>query len=725
MKRQNSLKKRNSLLLLLVLFFPTTIAFSQSFFKNDKLVNASTLHLSNHNSTIDLTHLPAINQISWSDIPIEMLIITPNDSQYIDAIEPLKKWRESIGVKTLILSNFSEYDGIDTAEKIRNMIKEYYERENIQWVLLAGDAEESLIPIRYVYNRDTVDYEGAEHASWNEYYKPTDFYYSSLSGTWDQDGDGNYGESEKYNDNGIDEITWVPDVYVGRLPASNPTELALMVNKTLKYERDPYIGDWMNRMLLAAGVSDYYDNDTNPITPNEDEARLTEYIWQNYAISEINFTHLTKTTSNFTPSIPPSPNSLGDLNITSFRDEFNSGYSTVIIAGHADPSQINDASSLPDPGNYYNNDDASSSSNLNMPSLFYADACTTSSYDMGDDSIGEILIKRINSGAIGFVGGLRVTWYWENDDDLEMLNRGNAKLFWQQFFEEKKFRQGQALFDSKVAYLESPYFTDYDHPNKSSIRYEYQRKNLLSYCLLGDPIVDIYTKEPIFAQNPFDDNYFSGQMINATIKNIQSKPIPYARAHFKSANGSYHTEYADKNGQLIVRLPDRPYENYSVVITGHNLIPSNFSIITIPDTIQPEITNVYSSPLEPTVSDNLQFNVSLKENESGLESLFLLVSTNDMKTYDIHQYLNEWDQNQNQFSFTLNKLLPGDYIMMFVARDYCNNTIIGNQIITFKIELPLSFIPIAVLSILIISLFGSSCVVVFRSWKNFKRKSRF
>jgi len=297
-------------------------------------------------------------------------------------------------------------------------------------------------------------------------------------------------------------------------------------------------------------------------------------------------------------------------------------------------------------------------------------------------------------------------------------------LFWQQFFEENKFRQGRALYDSKVAYLESPRFTDEEHPLRSTIQREYERKNLLSYSLLGDPIVDIYTKEPTFAQNPFEEYYFSGQLINASIKNIHSKPVPYARVHFKSSNGSYHTEYADENGQVIIRLPDRPHENYSVVITGHNLFPSNFSFRTIPDTIQPEITNVYCDPLEPTLLDNMRFEVKLNENESGLESLFLLVSTNDMKTYNFFQYLNAWDQNQNQFNFTLNKLLPGDYVMVFVARDYCNNTIIGNQIISFTIELPLSFVPIIVLSTLIVFLFGSSCVIVVRSWRRHKEDPR-
>jgi hypothetical protein len=705
MTRTISSIKKNSVILLLILSFSSVMPISILFFKNYKS-NTLSISLLNNNSTLVLSHLPAISQISWYTPKTEMLIISPNDNQFISALEPLKEWRDSIGVKTQILTNFSEYDGVDTPEKIRNMIKEFYEKEDIQWVLLAGDAEESLIPIRYVYNPDTIVVGGAEVVG-SSTLKPTDFYYSALSGSWDEDGDGYYGESEEYNDNGIDEIIWVPDVYIGRLPADTANELSIMINKTLKYEIDPFMGDWMNKMLLAGGVSSY--------DPPEDEARLTEYIWQNYTASEMNFTHLTKTTLNFTESDPPLPNLLNPLNDTSFIDEFNLGYSTVIIAGHGNPTTITDDSNTI----YYDNGDALSSSNINMPSLFYADACTTSSYDVGDNSIGERLINRIDAGAIGYIGGLRVTWYWENDYYLEKLNRGNAKLFWQQFFEENKYKLGQALFDSKVAYLESAFFTG-DRGDKSTIQYEWERKNVLTYNLLGDPIVDIYTNKPINAQNPFDGQYFSGQLINTTIKDMQDNSVPFARVHFKSDDGKYHTIYADKDGQALVRLPNQPNENYSVVITGHNLIPTNFSFLTIPDTIQPEITNITCYPLKPTVSDNMKFNVKLEDNESGVESLFLLVSTDGMKTYEYHQFLSSWDQNQDEFNFTLNKMKPNDYTMILVARDYCNNTVIGDQIISFTVEPPLSYVPLVVTLFLVIFLLSISSIVIYKGFKSYR-----
>jgi len=347
---------------------------------------------------------------AWINQKIEMLIIV-NDSSFVDSVLPLMNWKNEKGVKTIILSNYSEYDGRDKAEQIRNMIKDYYEKEDIQWVLLAGDAEESLIPIRKVYNPDVVVVSGeSEYSNWDDYYKPTDYYYADLTDSWDNNNNNIWGESSEYTGD-LDEISWIPEVYVGRLPADNAFELSVMVNKTLKYETDPFLGNWMNKMLLAGGISSYF--------PPEDEARLTEFIWQNYTKFEMNFTHLVKTTSSFTPVIPSLPNFLSPLNTTSFIDEFNSGYSTVIIAGHSDPTVITDDSHAI----YYDNVDASSSSNLNMPSLFYADACTTSSYDMGDYSIGERLINEANSGAIGYIGGLRVDWYLEDDDNLEKLNR--------------------------------------------------------------------------------------------------------------------------------------------------------------------------------------------------------------------------------------------------------------------------------------------------------------
>ena len=606
---------------------------------------------------IDLSKLPEIDYDSiyyeWYHPKVEMLIITPDNQSFIDAVTPLTEWKNEKGVRTIILTNFSSYEGRDTAEKIRNMIKSYYQTENIQWVLLAGDTQDDLIPIRYVYNPDTIEYDGSEYNGFNDYYKPTDFYYADLTGSWDEDDDGKWGESSKYNAHGKDEIEWNPEVYVGRLPASNAEELEIMVNKTINYEKNPYIGDWMNKMLLAGGISDY--------SPAEDETRLTTHIIQNFIPSKMNYTHLSEYTSSYTPPDPKEP-----LNQNNFVNHFNSGYSTVFFAGHGNPSKFIRNPSI---DVAYINSDANTCSNANMTSLIYAFACTTSPIDQNDNNIGEILIKRNNSGAIGYIGGMRITWYFEHDTKLEKLNRGNSKLFWKEFFVEKKFQQGKALYDSKVAYMNSNYF---NNPSVS-MRLEYERKNVLTYCLLGDPELDIYTNQPTPIQNPFLYKIYEGQNVSVIIKNIYNETVPNARIRLTSNDELYRAFYADDEGYCNFTILVRKDNTYNITITGHNTKPSHFNFSTLLDTIEPEINNLQIRPNIINETTAIYFNLEAHDIHSGIENVFLLLSYNNFKNYWFYPMERHLQDNE-RFEFAIDSLTPGKYSYLVVARDVANNS---------------------------------------------------
>jgi hypothetical protein len=638
---------------------------------------------------IDLSELPPIDyetlNESWYNPDIEMLIIVPNQSDFISAAEELKDWKNQKGVNTIVLSNYSLYSGRDDAERIRNMIKSYYESDQIRWVLLAGDAEEGLIPIRYVYNPDTViatqEFEGTyREYSWDEYYKPTDYYYAALEGSWDQDGDGIFGESSRFNENGLDEIDWTPEVYVGRLPASDSSELEDMIQKTINYEKGIYSGDWMNRMLLAGGVSDTCGQEP---PDGEDEARLTEYIWKNYVQSEMNFTHLYKTTDFSVDTSVVPPDEVIELTSTNFGDKFDTGYSTVIFAGHGSPYRFDDIVLT----KIYLFSEAESCTNLNNPSLLYADACTTSSYDKNDGNIGEILISHQNRGAIGYIGALRVTWYSLNDYDLMILNRGNAKLFWKVFFEDFKYQQGRALYDSKMEYMNSVYFQVF-----SSIQKEWERKNLLTYNLLGDPETDVYTNIPKQANNPFPDEIYEGQFLDVQIKDINGNVVPYPRVHIRNELGAYFTSYGDVNGNVKLRLPTGSDLSYNITITGHNLLQSNFTFTTLSDQENPNQFQISSIPSSPTVKDNARFEISSQDAESGLESIFSYISNNTFTEYTKIRFKNEYLENQSLFEIILNKLDPGNYQFEFylIGRDYLNNTETYQYMINFIIANPIT-----------------------------------
>ncbi|MFX1468809.1 MAG: C25 family cysteine peptidase [Promethearchaeota archaeon] len=667
-------------------------------------------------SDFNLSFIPEINYDSlnelWYEHKIEMLIITPNKTDFIETMKPLMDWKNEKGVKTIILSNFSLYSGRDDPEKIRNMIKSYDQTENIQWILLVGDAENNLIPIRYVYNPDVLLIPGnSEYLSFNDYYKPTDFYYADLTGSWDNDGDNIWGESSIYNAYGIDEITWNPDVYVGRFPAGNINELEEMVNKTLKYEKDPYVGNWMNRMLLAGAISSYYGY---PDTTDEDEARLTEYIWNNYVKDEMIFTHLHKTTDSFTPISPDPPNSEAVLDNTNFDTNFDLGYSTIIFAGHGEPTRI---VSVGISGSIYDSSDASSSNNINMPSLFYGDACTTSPYDMNNNSIGEILIKRPNAGAIGYIGGLRATWYFQDDNELKYLNRANAKLFWKEFFEEKKYQQGKALYDSKIAYMNSDIFSTSYTMNK-----EWERKNVLTYNLLGDPEVDIYTDKPIDGTDPFTKTFYEGQLISVPILDNQSEAVPYARVHFQTSDGKYYTTYANKNGIASFRVPAQENEVYNVTITGHNLKPSYFNFQIYPDNNKPELLGIELTPTKPSTSDKIAFTIKIKDNQSGIESIYLILSRNSSTDYSYYELSNEFDENDDIFTFSIDRLAPGFYSYFIVGRDYANNSnVFYNSAFSFSIPKPMIDYIFPVLVYLIIGIAGISFFVLFKGLQKYSR----
>lgn len=662
-------------LLLSIIVFNPNLFFSFPLISKKDNIHINNQTFQNNSQLLDRNvEVPSLNYSSlyydWFNPKKDMIIILPNRINFSNSIQPLLEWKNKKGIKTIVLNNFSKYEGIDHSEKIRNLIYNFYKRENIKWVLLAADASEDLIPIRYVYNPDTIKYGDDEYNGYNNYYKPTDFYYADLTGSWDEDNDGNWGESSKYNSHGVDEIDWTPEVYVGRFPASNAEELEIMVNKTIIYEKNPTIGDWMNRMLLAGGISSY--------TPPEDETRLTTYIIQNHIQSEMNFTHLGEYTPSYTPPDPKT-----DLTQETFVNNFNNGYSTVFFAGHGNPYKF---IRNPSSASAYTNLNANSSSNTNTPSLIYSFACTTSPYDQNDDNIGELLIKRKGSGAVGYIGGLRITWYFEDDHNLEKLNRGNAKLFWKEFYENKKFQQGRALYDSKVTYMNSAYF---DNPSVS-MDLEYERKNVLTYNLLGDPSLDIYTDIPSPVMNPFIEEVYEGQLVNIIVKNVQDNVIPNARVHLSTHDGIYRTFFTDDNGICNFTIPALGNKTYNVVVTGHNVVPSYFNFNTLLDEIEPEIYDLKINKKTFNRSEPIYFDVKARDSISGVEKVFIVISKDNFSNYNMYEMKNHSGGNNNQFECFVDDLEPGVYSYLSIARDYANNTaILYNKNYNFEIVNPL------------------------------------
>jgi hypothetical protein len=143
-------------------------------------------------------------------------------------------------------SNTRPDGGTDTATRIRNCIIDYYTNYGTEYVLLVGDAdggvglsgERDAAPIVAVRGLYAAVAGGGVSSDSNI---PADMYYACLNGTFDNDADGIYGETNDGVSGG--DVDLLAEVYVGRAPVDSTTELANFVRKTIAYENttDTYL----------------------------------------------------------------------------------------------------------------------------------------------------------------------------------------------------------------------------------------------------------------------------------------------------------------------------------------------------------------------------------------------------------------------------------------------------------------------------------------------------
>ncbi|MEE9553771.1 MAG: C25 family cysteine peptidase [candidate division Zixibacteria bacterium] len=141
-------------------------------------------------------------------------------------------WKNQKGIPTdmvLIEDILSSTQGDDPAEQLRNYLIQAY-NDGIRYVLLGGD--EDVVPIRYLYPNNVNGHIPELHSQ-----QISDLYFADLTGNWDVDGDGVWGES--YND----EPDYYPELYVGRVPARTAQHAEIWGAKAVLYEKNPGNGD--------------------------------------------------------------------------------------------------------------------------------------------------------------------------------------------------------------------------------------------------------------------------------------------------------------------------------------------------------------------------------------------------------------------------------------------------------------------------------------------------
>ncbi|MBD3227645.1 MAG: hypothetical protein GF329_05610 [Candidatus Lokiarchaeota archaeon] len=231
----------------------------------------------------------------------KLLIITPEEFQ--EEADRLRRFKNETNRPTLVSTLediYSNFEGDDEAEKVKNAIINYEELYGIKYVLLFGDCDK--IPVRYVSRRIINSTAGTIGAMLgNESLKgveflPTDLYYADLYTidgssvcSWDIDNDGLY--DEKVNDfaggewyepvTNIDSVNFTPDVAVGRIPASILSHASNYVDKVIDYELNApgeYPNDWFKTALFISGKgSDMWNPSAEIAQLNETAEILDEF----------------------------------------------------------------------------------------------------------------------------------------------------------------------------------------------------------------------------------------------------------------------------------------------------------------------------------------------------------------------------------------------------------------------------------------------------------------
>ena len=298
----------------------------------------------------------------------------------ITSVEPLVVWEEAKGKSVNVVTTSwinSEYSGYDPAEKIRNFLRDKYPEDEwgIEYVCLIGHYDDVMI-------RRTAQSTG--------YGQPeTDFYHAELSypddQSWDADGDHQYCDD-------TDPIDYYAEVYVGRIPWSDPSTVESICEKTAAYESTDDPAFKKNILLLGA----YFWADT-------DNAVLMEEKVDQDWMSDWTMTRMYEQGYSTYPSDY-------NLDYNTVKSVWSAGsYAFVNYAGHGSPTSCHVMYSK---GSAFVDTDTCNYLNDDYPAIVFADACSNS--DTDDDNIGQMMLEQ---GAVGFLGATKVAYgmhAWNN-----------------------------------------------------------------------------------------------------------------------------------------------------------------------------------------------------------------------------------------------------------------------------------------------------------------------
>lgn len=299
--------------------------------------------------------------------------------------------KEAFGYSVLVATEsiWGGGTGNTASENIRGWLKSNYRSMAIEYVLLIGNpvAGSGDVPMKQTYPKTGNN---------NSYYEaPTDFYYAELSGNWDIDGDGRYGEEDDFGTSGGPDK--YPEVAVGRIPFyGSVADLDHILQKTIDYGNASQSSIvWRQDVLLPmeplSSIADGYHLGEalkdDIITPNNWEYTRVYDDYNNSGGREITGVKA------LVPAVEYLPCNINNV-VTAWN---NSNPGLTVWFTHGNETYAQDVMDL----------NGAAQLNDAYPAFVFQGSCLNASPDYSNN----LSYSLLRNGAITAIGATRVSWY--------------------------------------------------------------------------------------------------------------------------------------------------------------------------------------------------------------------------------------------------------------------------------------------------------------------------
>ena len=469
-------------------------------------------------NTSAIQHISLLNLAE--DVNPKYIIITNNndvngnslydnaeEKNMTDVFQEFADWKIQKGIPTKVVTVddiAANYPGCDVQEKIHNFLAEVHQFYGSPFILFGGDV--NVVPARMISG-----------ALYGNHYYPVDLYYVAVETSWDNNGNGEYGELAPPNNN-IDQADNTAEFYYGRAPIEDVKEALAFVRKSMAYETMEDINPTeRNYVDNIVGMQAYLHSpptaeDTSKMVKME---KLFDYQ------DTISYLHSGITQNNINKWRCYDPYHFhGSVNYEGFHFELSRNNALALFGGTI-PNTVNERSHIilhNDHSSYMtlgtssllnhmtiNRQDVDGFSSNPFYKIVFTVGCSPGEYDK--DCIAERLLNKPDAGAVAVCASSQSSQNYEED-----MFKSFIKDLYE--YEDKGVLSNPSLFNLGVVHYKAI-------SSFSTSSLTYIRKN----HLLGDPELPIWTRG--------QDRHLVGHPAKAGIlqglrrEHLRRKPVPH------------------------------------------------------------------------------------------------------------------------------------------------------------------------------------------------------